>query len=76
MTRELVNAWSAWEKFSAKRRKAFSPQTGKAESARLVSAEIAAALEAGMTHMTLHDLIAEGRRDGLTVEQAVVRALG
>lgn len=77
MNSELVNAWSAWELWCSRssRRRSFTGREGKVETARLVSAEIAAALELGVPHTVVHMRIAEGRREGLSIEQAVGRAL-
>ena len=72
---ELVDAWRAWERWASRKRRAFTGREGKPEAARLTSALVAVSEEHGVPHMVLHDRIAEGRRDGLSVEDAVARAV-
>lgn len=81
--RELVNAWTAWERAclvisrkgekAAKRNRVYKPppRALEKETHALVDA---LCKQAGIDHARLHDRIADGRRAGLSVEQAVAAA--
>jgi hypothetical protein len=74
----LVEAWSAWDRWATKfsAGKARGARSGAAVSARLVETEIEYARELGMKPTELHTQIAERRRAGLSVEEAVAQVTG
>ena len=74
----LVEAWSAWDRWATKfsAGKARGARSGAGVSARLVETEIEYARELGMRPTELHTQIAERRRAGLSVEEAVAQVTG
>jgi len=82
VTAGLVDAWRKWDHWSISTRSARwrskkgsrPPGRDRDTADRLTTALIVAADKIGVTHMVLHDRIAQGRRDGLSVEAAVARA--